>query len=175
MVPVPMVPVPWLIVKSPARVVERLDMVPVVVFSVPIVPKVLLTEPPKVPPVIVAVLDVRVWIVPLVMFAAVEVVVPAVRVGIVPVVIVAAVEVVVPAVRLRMVPVVIVALVDTVRFPVAVPYVKAPVRFMFVYVPAVRASSNKLDTVVCLGASPAVRLASAIRMLSSVATAVRLG
>jgi hypothetical protein len=54
--------------------------------------------------------------VPLVMLAAVDVVVPAVRVGIV-----ATVEVVVPAVKFGMVPVVIEALVDTVRLPVAVP------------------------------------------------------
>jgi len=111
------VAVPWLIVKSPARVVERF----------PIVPAVLLIDPLKVPPVIVAVLEVSVWIVPFVMLAAVDVVVPAVSVGIVPIVMLAVLEV-----RLGIVPVVIVALVETVRFPVAVPKVNAPVRFRFV-------------------------------------------
>jgi len=108
--------------------------------------------------------------VPDVNMPAVPVVVPAVSVGIVPSVMVAVLEV-----RLGIVPVVIVALVETVRFPVAVPKVNDPVRFSPVYVPPLSASSNKLDTVVCLGASPAVKLASAIRMLSAGSTAVRLG
>lgn len=57
---VPSVAVPWLIVRSPASVVERLVIVPVVEFSVPIVPAVALMDPLKVPPVIVAVEDVNV-------------------------------------------------------------------------------------------------------------------
>ena len=124
---VPSVPVPWLIAKSPARVVERLAIVPVVELRVPIVPAVLLiapenvpvellSKPLKVPPVIVAVLEVSVWIVPLVILAAVEVVVPAVRVGMVPMVMLAVLEV-----RFGIVPVVIDAFVETSRVPVDVP------------------------------------------------------
>jgi len=107
---VPSVPVPWLIVKSPARVVERLVIVPVVLLSVPIVPVVLFNV--AIVPVVLA----KLVIVPLVIVAAVEVVVPAVSVGIVPSVMFAVLEV-----RLVIVPVVIVALVLTVRLPVAVP------------------------------------------------------
>ncbi len=102
-------------------------MVPVVELSVPIVPAVLLiapenvpvelfSKPLKVPPVIVAVLEVSVWIVPLVILAAVEVVVPAVRLGMVPMVMLAVLEV-----RFGIVPVVIEALVETSRVPVDVP------------------------------------------------------
>jgi len=58
---VPTVAVPVLIVTSPDNVVVKL----------PIVPTVLFTDPLNVPPVIVAVLEVSVWIVPLVVFAAV--------------------------------------------------------------------------------------------------------
>ena len=61
------VAVPWLIVRSPARVVERLAIVPVVLLSVAIVP--------------------------LVAICAVDVVVPAVNVGIVPSVMLAVLEV----------------------------------------------------------------------------------
>jgi hypothetical protein len=122
------VPVPWLIVKSPARVVERLVIVPVVLLSVAIVPDV------KMP--------------------AVPVVVPAVNVGIsavvivpfviVPFVIAAAVDVVVPAMRVEIVPLVMFAPVLIVRPPVAVPYVKFPESCAFTYVPPVSASSNRL-------------------------------
>ena len=119
---VPAVAVPWLIVRSPASVVERLPIVPVVEFSVPIVPSVelikpenvpveLLRSPLNVPPVIVAVEEVRDWMVPLVILAPVAVALANV----------AAVPVVVPRVALLIVPVVIVALVLTVRLPVAVP------------------------------------------------------
>ena len=135
---VPTVADPVLIVTSPTRVVVKLPIVPVVELIVPIVPAVLLIAPEKVPvelfsnplnvpPVIVAVLEVSVWIVPLVIFTAVDVVVPAVNVGIVPIVMLAVLEV-----RLGIVPVVIVALVETVRFPVAVPKVRLPVRFRLV-------------------------------------------
>ncbi|NBW18306.1 MAG: hypothetical protein EBR82_61065 [Caulobacteraceae bacterium] len=125
---VPTVADPVLMVMSPTSVVVKLPIVPVVELSVPIVPAVLLIAPEKVPvelfnkplnvpPVIVAVLEVSVWIVPLVMLAAVEVVVPAVRVGIVPVVMLAVLDV-----RFGIVPVVIEALVETRRVPVEVPY-----------------------------------------------------
>ena len=108
--------------KSPAKVVERLVIVPVVEFIVPIVPAVALTDPLKVPPVIVAVEEVRVWMVPLVMLAPVAVAW----------VKVAAVPVVVPNVALLIVPVVIDAFVDTVRFPVAVPKESCPVKLALV-------------------------------------------
>ena len=124
---VPTVADPVLMVRSPTSVVERFVIVPVVELSVPIVPAVLLiapekvpvelfSKPLKVPPVIVAVLEVSVWIVPLVMLAAVEVVVPAVRVGMVPMVMLAVLEV-----RFGIVPVVIDAFVETSRVPVDVP------------------------------------------------------
>jgi len=48
---VPTVADPVLIVRSPVRVVVKLPIVPVVLFKVPIVPSVELTEPLKVPPV----------------------------------------------------------------------------------------------------------------------------
>jgi hypothetical protein len=104
---------------------------------------------------------VRVGIVPVVIVAAVDVVVPNVPVGItpvaiVPVVIVAAVDVVVPNVPVAIVPVVIAAL----------------VAFMFVYVLKVSASSNNSFTVTDLGASPAVRSESAINSLSKLPTEV---
>ena len=73
------VAVPWLIVRSPASVVVRLPIVPDVELKFPIVPDVEFTDPLKVPPVIVAVDEVSVWIVPLVILAAVAVVVPRVE------------------------------------------------------------------------------------------------
>jgi hypothetical protein len=117
---VPSVPVPELIVKSPARVVDRLPIVPVVLLRVAIVPVVLfnvaivpvvLLNVEIVPVVLAKLVIVPLVIVPLVIVAAVEVVVPKVavdevRVGITPVVIV---------------PVVIVALVEINLVPVAVP------------------------------------------------------
>ena len=112
---VPSVPVPELIVKSPARVVERLPIVPVVLFKVAIVPVVLF----------------NVAIVPVVLFNVAIVPVVLAKLVIVPLVIVAAVEVVVPNVAVDevsvgitpvvIVPVVIVALVETNLVPVAVP------------------------------------------------------
>ena len=161
----PSVAVPWLMVRSPASVVERLPIVPVVELSVAIVPAVELTEPLYVPFVIVAVDEVSVWMVPLVMLAAVEVVVPAVRLVAVP-----AVAVVVPSVALLIVPFVIVALVLTVRFPVAVPKVRLPVNWALVNVPLVNASSNNSCTVTLLALI--VSSVSAISILSAVETVV---
>ena len=135
--PVPIVPVPWLIVKSPARVVDRLPIVPVVLlrvaivpvvlFSVAIVPVVLLSV--AIVPVVLA----KLVIVPLVIVAAVEVVVPKVavdevRVGITPVVIVPVVLFrveIVPVVLLSVaiVPVVLARLVIVAAVEVVVPNV----------------------------------------------------
>ena len=91
---------------------DKFEIVPVVELRVVTVPWLKIAEPED----ILAVLDVRVWIVPLVMLAAVEVVVPAVRVGMVPIVMLAVLEV-----RFGIVPVVIDALVETRRVPVDVP------------------------------------------------------
>jgi hypothetical protein len=132
-------------------------------------------------PLVILVMDVRVGIVPVVIVAAVDVVVPNVPVGITPVVIVpavivAAVDVVVPNVPVAIVPAVIVAAVDVVvpNVPVAiVPVVIAAlVAFTFVYVLKVSASSNNSFTVTDLGASPAVRSESAISSLSKLPTEV---
>ena len=119
---VPTVADPVLMVRSPTSVVERFVIVPVAIVPAVLliapekVPVELFSRPLNVPPVIVAVLDVSVWIVPLVMLAAVDVVVPAVSVGMVPMVMLAVLEV-----RLGIVPVVIDALVETNRLPVDVP------------------------------------------------------
>ena len=117
---VPSVPVPELIVKSPASVVERLVIVAVVLLSAVIVPVVLLSV------AIVPFVLLSVAIVPVVLFNVAIVPVVLAKLAIVPLVIVAAVEVVVPAVRLGItpvviVPVVIVALAETNLVPVAVP------------------------------------------------------
>jgi len=125
---VPIVPVPCVIVKSPARVVERLPIVPVVELNVPIVPEVAITD-----------VELNVPIVPEVAITDVEFVVPEDRLVIVP-----SVEVVVPAVRFGIVPVVIVPVVLIVRFAETVPTVRTFDRFAFTYVPLVSASSNKL-------------------------------
>ena len=102
---VPSVPVPELIVKSPARVVDRLPIVPVVLLRVAIVPVVLFNV--AIVPVVLA----KLVTVPLVIVAAVEVVVPNVAVD----------EVSVGITAVVIVPVVIVALVETNLVPVAVP------------------------------------------------------
>jgi hypothetical protein len=156
---VPTVADPVLIVRSPTRVVEKLPIVPVVEFSVAIVPWVRLAEPW----LIFAVLAVSVCTVPLVMLPAVDVVVPAVRF-----VIVAAVPVVVPAVRFEIVAVEIVAFVLTVLLPVELPYVKPPERVRFVKVPEVNASSTRFWTVTFRGARDASTLSGAMRSKSAV-------
>ena len=99
---------------SPVGTMAGEDAVPA-----PLVIRVVATSVGIVPVVIVAAVDVvvpkvPVGIVPVVIVAAVDVVVPKVPVGIVPVVIVAAVDVVVPKVPVGIVPVVIVAAVEVV-------------------------------------------------------------
>jgi hypothetical protein len=160
---VPTVADPVLIVTSPVSVVVKFPIVPVVLLNVAIVPAVDVKAPPNVPPVAL-----RVPIVPDVAITDVELVVPEDRFVIVP-----RVEVVVPAVRFGIVPFVICAPVLIDLLLVVVPELRTPVKLAFVYVPPVRASSNRLRTVVLLGASASVRLASAIMISSSVATLVR--
>jgi hypothetical protein len=127
---VPRVPVPRLIVKSPTSVVERFAIVPVVLLRVAIVPAVEVSAPPKVPPVMLAVVEFSVPIVPDVAITDVEFVVPEDRFVIVP-----RVEVVVPAVRFGIVPVVIVPVVLIVLFADTVPTLRTFDKFMFAYVP----------------------------------------
>jgi len=109
-------------VKSPARVVDRFPIVPVVLLSVVTVPDVKIPVVPVVVPAVSVGIN-AVVIVPFVIVAAVDVVVPAVRVGIVPVVIVAAVDVVVPNVPVGIRAVVIVPDVKMPAVPVVVPAV----------------------------------------------------
>jgi hypothetical protein len=164
---VPRVPVPWLIVKSPTSVVERLAIVPVVLLRVAIVPAVEVSAPPKVPPVMLAVVEFSVPIVPDVAITDVEFVVPEDRFVIVP-----RVEVVVPAVRFGIVPVVIVPVVLIVLFAETVPTLRTLDKFMFVYVPEDSELLRRFWTEILLGAIAASTFIGAISISSAVLAVV---
>ena len=176
---VPRVPVPWLIVKSPANVVEKLATVPVVLFNVAIVPVVLLsvaTVPVVlfnvaiVPVVLLSVATVpvvlfSVAIVPVVLFSVAIVPVVLFSVAIVPVVLFNVAIVPVVLFSVGIVPVVIVALVETVRLDVIV-----PVRLTLAKVPLVSESEKSFCTVILLAAPLSPLSVSAIRSWSAVLT-----